>query len=45
MNSQGRVDLNNNMAAHTTGMVVLLSVTLITYGRVANYHFNYLCLN
>jgi hypothetical protein len=45
MNSQGSVDLNNNMAAHTTGMVVLLSVTLITYGRVANYHFNYLCLN
>ena len=45
MNSQGRVDLNNNMATHLTGMVVLLSVTLITYGRIAQCHFNYLCLN
>ena len=40
MNSQGHVDLNSNMAAHPTGMMLLLSVTLITYGRVAECHFN-----
>jgi hypothetical protein len=42
MNSQGRVDLNSNMAADSTGMLLL--VTLITYGLVAKCHFNYLCL-
>ena len=31
MNSQGHVDLNSNMAAHPTGMMLLLSVTLINY--------------
>jgi hypothetical protein len=45
MNSQGRVDLNSNMPAHSTGMVLLLSITLITYGRVVECHFSYLCLN
>jgi hypothetical protein len=45
MNSQGCVDLNSNMAADSTGMVLLLSVTLIAYGLVAECHFNHLCLN
>jgi len=45
MNSQGRVDPHNNEAVHSTGMVVLLSVTLKAICVIINNNLFILCSN
>ena len=39
MNNQENVDLEDNMAAHSTGMVVLLSVILIAIRVIINNNY------
>ena len=39
MSNQENVDLENNMAAHSTGMVVLLSVILIAIRVIINKNY------
>ena len=39
MTNQENVDLDNNMAAHSTGMVMLLSVTLIAIRVIINNNY------
>ena len=39
MNNQENVDLEDNMAAHSTGMVVLLSVILIAIHVIINNNY------
>ena len=39
MSNQENVDLKNNMAAHSTGMVVLLSVILIVIRVIINNNY------
>ena len=41
MTNQENVDLDNNMAAHSTGMVMLLSVTLIAIRVIINNNLYY----
>ena len=41
MNNQENVDFDNNMAAHSTGMVMLLSVTLIAIRVIINNNLYY----
>jgi len=45
MNNQGRVDSHNNEAVHSTGMVVLLSVTLKAICVIINNNLFTLCSN
>jgi hypothetical protein len=39
MSNQENVDLKNNMTAHSTGMVVLLSVILIVIRVIINNNY------
>jgi hypothetical protein len=45
MNNQGHVDSHNNVAIHSTGMVVLLSVTLKAICIIINNNLFILCSN
>ena len=45
MNNQGRVDSHNNETVHSTGMVVLLSVTLKAICVIINNNLFILCSN